>query len=179
VSALDDTTHVIFDEGATKVRDGRPGRFWMDDSIYDVWGERLGVYGIAVYGLLCRRADAKGRSYPGLKGMARMLKISKSKLCTTLDELEAHGLISRTQTRDAKGSHTTTIYTVHEPPTLVRTEDKGSPRQRQAPVRRTDTKEHTIEGRHNEGTQKRPKKKESDAARRRQQMAEVFGPDAI
>ena len=174
MSAPDDITHALFDEGATKVRDGRPGRFWMDDSIYDVWGEKLGVYGIAVYGLLCRRADAQGRSYPGLKGMARMLKISKSKLCTTLEELEAHGLISRTQTRDAKGSQTTTVYTVHEPPTPVHCADRGSPRHGQAPVRKTDTKEDTIEGRHNEGRRTGSKKKESNATRRREGYEWLF-----
>jgi hypothetical protein len=168
MSASDDTTHAVFGEGATKVRDGRPGRFWMDDSIYDVWGERLGVYGIAVYGLLCRRADVNGRSYPGLKGMARMLKMSKSKLCTTLDELEGHGLISRTQTHNAKGSQTTTVYTVHEPPTSVRTVDRGGSVSWTTPVHCADTKEDTIEGRHIKGSKKGAKKKESDAARRRE-----------
>ena len=85
-----------------------------------------------------------------------------------LDALEAHGLIRRTTRRDPKGGHSSTLYTLLEVPPLVKEINNPSKRALPPLVKEIDTKEDTIEGRHNEGRRTGPKKKESDADRRRE-----------
>jgi hypothetical protein len=60
-----------------EVHDARRGIFWMYDDILDVYGAELGVYGIAVYALLCRRANARATCWPSLNGIARDLNTSR------------------------------------------------------------------------------------------------------
>jgi predicted transcriptional regulator len=151
-----------------EVHDARRGVFWMYDDILDVYGAKLGVYGIAVYALLCRRANARATCWPSLNGIARDLNTSRPTVVKALDALEAHGLIRRTTRRDPKGGHSSTLYTLLEVPPLVKEINNPSKRALPPLVKEIDTKEDTIEGRHNEGRRTGPKKKESDADRRRE-----------
>ena len=164
------------------MHDARRGVFWMYDDIFDVYGAKLGVYGVAVYALLCRLANAQAKCWPSLNSIAKGLNISRPSVVKALDALEAHGLIRRTTRRDPKGGHSSTLYTLLEVPPLVNevnnplVKEIDNPSKPALPplVKEIDTKEDTVEGRHNEGRQKRPKKKDSDAARRRQGYEWLF-----
>jgi predicted transcriptional regulator len=165
-----------------EVHDARRGIFWMYDDILDVYGAELGVYGIAVYALLCRRANARATCWPSLNGIARDLNTSRPTVVKALDALEAHGLIQRTTRRDTKGGHSSTLYTILEVPPLVKevnnplVKEVNNPSKRALPplVKKIDTKDNTTEGRHNEGRQKGSNKTESAAARRREGYEWLF-----
>ena len=139
-----------------EVRDARRGVFWMHDDILDLYGARLGVYGVAVYALLCRRANARATCWPSLNGIARDLGVSRSKVVATLDAVEGLGLIRRTKRRNEKDGHASTLYTILELPPLVADENKGCSQEQQPLVRTRSTKDATRKGRHNKGRPQTP-----------------------
>lgn len=129
----------------------RSGVFWMHDAILDQYAEKIGVYGVAVYALLCRRANSEKRCWPSLNSMARTLSISRSKLVSTLDTLEEQGLVAREQRQEEGKGHASTVYILLDPDTLVRTENNPCSSGEQALVLSVHPKEYTIEGSHKEG----------------------------
>src|SRR5262245_22339007 len=95
-----------------EVRDHRkPGWFWMDNRILDDYGERLGVYGIAVYALLAKHASEQDqRAWPSLRTMAKELHIGLSSLQRSLDQLVTLGLVSREHRKTEAGDYTSNVY---------------------------------------------------------------------
>lgn len=136
---------------AQYVTDGRPGVFWMHDAIYDHYAPRIGVYGIAVYGMLCRRANAEKHCWPSLNRMAKDLGISRPTVVSALDTLQKEGLISRRQREEEGKGHISTSYTLLYPDTLVNDINKPCQYGEQALVNEVDIKEYTKEGIHKEG----------------------------
>lgn len=81
-------------EHQAEVRDRRrKGWFSVDDEVIDVYGERIGVHGIAVYSALCKRADRNQQVKIGLSWFCKKLKIGREKLIKTLALLDELDLI--------------------------------------------------------------------------------------
>jgi len=72
----------------------RPGYFWADNELMDVYGPRIGAYGVAVYLTLCRYANNKtGQCQVKIKTVANMLNVSSRTVQRALKTLTDHGLI--------------------------------------------------------------------------------------
>lgn len=99
-----------------QVKDGRPGRFWMDDDVIDRFGSKLGAFGIAVYTMLCRRADKNGESYPSLRRMSEDLGISERQAKRELKKLRDLKLIAIEVRRNERGQHKPNVYTILQLP---------------------------------------------------------------
>jgi DNA-binding Lrp family transcriptional regulator len=115
------------------VRDGRRGRFWMDDDILDHYAKELGVHGLAVYTVLCRRAGKNGQSHPSVRRIAEDLGISERQAKRELKKLKDLKLIT-IQRRDTQNK--TSVYTILETPPG----DSQSP----TPVTVSHPKEDTV-----------------------------------
>src|SRR5208337_3326107 len=77
------------------VRDQRePGWFFIDNEIVDKFGPRLGAYGFAVYGLLCRRCKHATQQVDNLsqRDIAASLGISQATVGKSLSLLADLGL---------------------------------------------------------------------------------------
>lgn len=107
-----------------QVTDGRRGHFYMYDDILDDYGSELGAFGIAVYAMLCRRANKNGRSHPSLRRMAEDLGISESQAKRELKKLRGLGLISIQSRRTAEGRQTSSEYTILDKPRPKKTAPK-------------------------------------------------------
>ncbi len=66
------------------------------------------------------------------KGLARICKDGVDAICSTLNELEQHGYLTRIRLRDEKGRLGDIEYTIHEQP--VKPEDTPFPPKRENPV---------------------------------------------
>jgi biotin operon repressor len=66
---------------------------YIPDSLIDVYGARIGPYGIAVYCCLASQADAHGQAVQALEDMAQWLGISSRSVLRALETLQRHGLV--------------------------------------------------------------------------------------
>jgi len=78
------------------IRDNRePGWFWSPNELLDIYGPIIGVYGIAVYMALARRADnTSQKTWPGLRSMAKTLGTGRRQVREAIEKLEAAGVIT-------------------------------------------------------------------------------------
>lgn len=77
-----------------KVRDVRKADwFSADNLVLDVYAKHFGAIGIAVYFVLCRRADAQQKCFPSQENIAEMLGISDRTVRSCLKCLEQARLI--------------------------------------------------------------------------------------
>ncbi|MGN8969132.1 helix-turn-helix domain-containing protein [Intestinimonas sp. HCP28S3_D6] len=66
----------------------------------------------AVYMYLRDRSDAEGKCWPGIKTIASDLKLSRSTVKRSLNDLEKAGYLKRTARHRANGSSSSNLYTV-------------------------------------------------------------------
>lgn len=83
--------------------------FYVDDAVLDVFGPRIGAYGIAVYTLLARHAKQK-ESFPSYRHIMKQLGISRMTLWRTIDVLIKEGLIQKKQRESTRGDLTSNLY---------------------------------------------------------------------
>lgn len=88
----------------------RRDRFWVHDAVIDDFGKELGVYGIAVYCYLARRADVGGRSFPSITRMAEDLNCGTTKVKESLKQLAGLELMGVESTMKEDGSHGSNNY---------------------------------------------------------------------
>ena len=76
------------------VRDTRqPGHFWADNEVLDVFGERLGYDGFAIYLALCRHAtNGTGECKISIRRLARMVAMSTGGAFNALTKILQLGL---------------------------------------------------------------------------------------
>jgi DNA-binding Lrp family transcriptional regulator len=98
-----------------EVREGRRGRFWMDDHVLDRYAKLLGVHGLAVYTVLCRRAGKNSKSHPSVRRIAEDLGISERQAKRELKKLKDLKLIAIEARKDQQGRQAASVYTVLEP----------------------------------------------------------------
>ncbi len=92
------------------LRDGRTrGWFHIDNALIDRYGMEIGAYGVAVYAVLARHADAKGVCFPSYQGIADRLGISRRQVIRTVAALAGFGLI-RIQTNRMSGTRPQNVY---------------------------------------------------------------------
>src|ERR1041385_8398041 len=93
------------------VRDRRDADwFWMNKSVIDVYGAKIGVHGIAVYALLAKCANQEGHAIPSLRYMAQKLNIGTSTVQRYLEILVENKLIERQRRTSEHGGFTSTEY---------------------------------------------------------------------
>lgn len=97
-----------------KIIDRRePGFYIVDNEVIEVFGARIGVYGIAVYNVLLKFANASGENaFPSYQKIADLLGISRPKAIEGVKILLEHGLIEKTPRMSSSGDPTTNIYTL-------------------------------------------------------------------
>jgi hypothetical protein len=76
------------------VRDSRqPGHFWADNEVLDVYGEKLGAHGLAVYMAMARRADnSTGECILSTRRIAGQVSMSVGGVFNALALIVALGL---------------------------------------------------------------------------------------
>lgn len=90
-----------------------PGFYVIDNEIIDVFGTKLGVYGISVYNVLVRFANAGGENaFPSYQTIADLLGISRPKVIDQVKLLLEYGLVKKTARKSASGDPTTNVYTL-------------------------------------------------------------------
>lgn len=98
----------------TTPRDGRPGRFWVDNDVLDEYARRIGVHAYAVYTALARHADANGMCYPSTGTLADELDISRPTVSKAIHTLEGAGLIDIKERKLAVRGQTSHVYTLRQ-----------------------------------------------------------------
>lgn len=90
-----------------------PGFYIVDNEIIEVYGARLGVYGIAVYNVLLKFSNASGENaFPSYQTIADLLGMSRPKAVEGVKLLLECGLIEKTPRMSSSGDPTTNIYTL-------------------------------------------------------------------
>jgi DNA-binding transcriptional MocR family regulator len=93
------------------VRDSRNQTFfWIDNAFMDRYAAQVGIYGIAVYSLLCRRANKEGKCWPSQNGMAKQLGCSVDSIVRAVAKLMETGLIS--SEREGVGPDSRIVYEI-------------------------------------------------------------------
>lgn len=103
------------ENGVPKARtERRPGHCWADNEILDDYGPKIGAFGLAVYMVLCRRADNRtGQCRISNRDVAKRLAISPSTVRKSLRILSRMGLIEILMPENKQG-HAPASYVVLE-----------------------------------------------------------------
>ena len=80
-----------------------------DNEVVDVYGPRIGPYGIAVYNVLVRYAQGSGQCWPSQDTIAKTLGIGRKKVNQTVKDLADAGLI-RVERRVKPDGQTSSRY---------------------------------------------------------------------
>jgi DNA-binding transcriptional ArsR family regulator len=133
------------------VREGRkPGWFWADNKILDVYAKEIGPHATLVYMVLVRHLNAEGQCWPSFQYIADMVGLSRRAVMRAIDALEEANLITVEKRFTDKKVQTTNCYTIldmadiasHEPrsasPTATVT-DSHPPSATQSPPPVTDS----------------------------------------
>lgn len=97
--------------------------FYVDDVVLDVFGPKIGAYGIAVYTLLARHAKQK-QCFPSYRHIMKQLDMSRERLWKTITVLINEGLIQKVQRESAYGDLTSNLYVLLD---LSQYHDHGEP----------------------------------------------------
>jgi hypothetical protein len=97
-----------------RLRDERRRPFYtIDNDVIDKYGAQIGVYGIAVYNLIARHADAHGENaFPSLTTITKKLGIGRTKASETIQLLVDVGLIRKENRTDKDGDAAANLYTI-------------------------------------------------------------------
>jgi len=84
--------------------------FQVSNTVIDIFGPKIGPYGIAVYSALAYHANQDGGCFPSLSKIATETGMCRRKVISTVGKLEALGLIEVTQRHSSRGDHTSNHY---------------------------------------------------------------------
>jgi hypothetical protein len=101
---------------STPVRDLRENYARFDNQILDRHGDDLGVYGLAVYMVLCRYASSDGEAFPSHRAAAEMIGCSPGKVKDALADLKLLGWVDVRPRYRSDGSQTSNVYVLLPPP---------------------------------------------------------------
>ena len=87
--------------------------FWIDDVVIDQFSHKIGVYGIAVYAYLSRRAKNR-KTFPGIRRIASDLRIGHATVKRTLQCLKDENLIDIMARQTDAGDSDTNLYTLND-----------------------------------------------------------------
>jgi hypothetical protein len=82
---------------------------YLPDSLIEVYGTRIGAYGVFVYSGLACKADTQGEATLTIDALATMLGISARQVFRALERLQAHHLVTITRVRNWN------VYTLNLP----------------------------------------------------------------
>ncbi len=71
----------------------KPGHWWVDNEVLDMFGDDLGCYGIAVYAVLARLCYANSRVSIGQRELAAQARVSQTELRRRLEIMIDLGLL--------------------------------------------------------------------------------------
>ncbi len=84
-----------------EIRDNRGGkRYFIDDIFYDKYARITAPHGLPVYNALCRRANKRQKSWPGIDTMAEELGIGRKSVFAGLEILEYLNIIRKDSSTD-------------------------------------------------------------------------------
>lgn len=96
-----------------QVREGRkPGWFWADNKILDVYAKEIGPHATLVYMALVRHLNADGQCWPSFQYLANMLGMSRRTVMRSIEVLDKAGLITVEERYTDKKGQTTNCYTI-------------------------------------------------------------------
>lgn len=99
------------------LRDNRRQKFFItDNDIIDDYGDKIGVYGFAVYSLLLRYAGATDAAFPSYQTIANKFGFSERQAIRTVALLVEVGLIGKEARLNANGATTSNLYTLVDLP---------------------------------------------------------------
>ena len=82
----------------------------VDNAVLDIYGPKIGPYGIAVYSALARYADHEGACYPSTGSIARKTGICRRKVVSTIQLLADFKLIEIERRHSPKGDRASNLY---------------------------------------------------------------------
>ncbi len=94
---------------ANRVSQGFPF-FQVSNTVIGVFGSKIGPYGIAVYSALAYHANQEGGCFPSLSAIATETGMCRRKVISTMEKLEAFGLVEVTPRYSPRGDHTSNHY---------------------------------------------------------------------
>lgn len=133
-----------------QVQDARQRTWWWAENrvVDDLWIAHVGVYAWAVYCVLLRHADDKGRTFPSAAELSGITGISLSEVRRALKILLGSGLVKRAKKGGPKSA---TVYQIREVPTtknLSPGNRRSRPRQKvqqQEEVQQQEKRESTVD----------------------------------
>lgn len=107
-----------------QVRDARTEhRYFVDNAIIRVYGDKLGPYGIAAYNALCVHADKDTQQcWPSYQTLADLVGMSKRQMMREIAKLVEMGLVHKESGKDGAPN----TYTLLDPPCLSPWGDRES-----------------------------------------------------
>jgi len=101
------------------IKDGRkPGWYWADNEIIDVYGAQMKPGGLAIYHAMCRHANEQGECFPSHGLLARETGMSVTTAKKYIKLLRKLELIEKEVRRYAKTGPRSNMYTLLEIPHL-------------------------------------------------------------
>jgi hypothetical protein len=85
--------------------------FTMDDAVLDVFGPRIGAYGVAVYALLARHAKHQ-EAFPSYATLTKKLGMSRRGVINAIRTLVEVGLVQKATRTSAYGDPSSNLYTL-------------------------------------------------------------------
>lgn len=108
--------NLTFTEPKTLLEDKRKrGWFWDHNAVFE---SNLSANAMLVRLYLARCANGDRQSWPSLNTIARHCKISKPTVIKVIKELQEKGWLSRIVRRRPNQEHETTVYILHDPPSI-------------------------------------------------------------
>ena len=93
----------------------RPGHFWADNEILDVYAAQIGIFGFAVYMAIVRFTDNHGVARPSVATLAKRLAVSETTIRKAVDILVQADLLRiepQTRERDGHTSYLSNRYII-------------------------------------------------------------------
>lgn len=91
----------------------KSGFYLVDNRIIEEYGKEIGVYGIAVYNVIAKFANADGEgAFPSYQTIADSLGVSRRKVIDAMSQLVELGLIEKEARLDEKGDPTSNVYSL-------------------------------------------------------------------
>jgi hypothetical protein len=111
------------------LRDERRRDFYMiDNELIDTFAPVIGVYGLAVYNVIAKYANANGeRAFPSYQTIADALAISRRKVIYCIDELAKCGLLRIAGRTTNAGDPTSNAYTLVDVKALINARRQAPP----------------------------------------------------
>lgn len=103
------------------------GWFFIDNELISIWGEKLGVHGIAVYNVLAMHANNETQeTFPSYNTIAKTINCSRRKVIDIMKTLESFNIIEKTTRQGGDGVYDSNVIKLLDKKHWIRPKDKSS-----------------------------------------------------